>query len=173
MVGNPAHSRGLKLGDHCGPFQPRPFYDSMINSAKILLPAIFKGTSSQMLGLCTHCKMTIVLCSTVELIQKSWKLGQWLLITFRYELVLTFIFCLHGIRSLWYDLLVHYPVYIMVYHSCYCPQENFFDFLPIYFSWYKKTTFQMVLPLSCDPFLPVNLSKNIFFVKRKMIFTML
>ena len=21
---------GLKLGDHCGPFQPRPFYDSMI-----------------------------------------------------------------------------------------------------------------------------------------------
>ena len=22
---------GLKLGDHCGPFQPRPFYDSMID----------------------------------------------------------------------------------------------------------------------------------------------
>ena len=21
---------GLKLGDHCGPFQPRPFYDCMI-----------------------------------------------------------------------------------------------------------------------------------------------
>jgi len=21
---------GLKLGDHCGPFQPRPFYDSVI-----------------------------------------------------------------------------------------------------------------------------------------------
>jgi len=21
---------GLKLDDHCGPFQPRPFYDSMI-----------------------------------------------------------------------------------------------------------------------------------------------
>ena len=21
---------GLKLSDHCGPFQPRPFYDSMI-----------------------------------------------------------------------------------------------------------------------------------------------
>ena len=21
---------GLKLGDHCGPFQPRPFYDSMV-----------------------------------------------------------------------------------------------------------------------------------------------
>ena len=30
VVGNPAHSRGLKLDDHCGPFQPRPFYDSMI-----------------------------------------------------------------------------------------------------------------------------------------------
>ena len=30
VVGDPAHSRGLKLNDHCGPFQPRPFYDSMI-----------------------------------------------------------------------------------------------------------------------------------------------
>ena len=30
VVGDPAHSRGLKLGGHCGPFQPRPFYDSMI-----------------------------------------------------------------------------------------------------------------------------------------------
>ena len=29
MPGDPAHSRGLKLDDHCGPFQPRPFYDSM------------------------------------------------------------------------------------------------------------------------------------------------
>ena len=30
LVGDPAHSRGLKLHDHCGPFQPRPSYDSMI-----------------------------------------------------------------------------------------------------------------------------------------------
>jgi len=29
VVGDPAHSRGLKLDDHCGPCQPRPFYDSM------------------------------------------------------------------------------------------------------------------------------------------------
>ena len=29
MVGDPAHSRGLEHDDHCGPFQPRPFYDSM------------------------------------------------------------------------------------------------------------------------------------------------
>ena len=29
VVGDPAHSRGLKLDDHCGPFQPRPFYDSI------------------------------------------------------------------------------------------------------------------------------------------------
>jgi len=28
VAGDPAHSRGLKLDDHCGPFQPRPFYDS-------------------------------------------------------------------------------------------------------------------------------------------------
>ena len=30
VVGGPAHSRGLKLHDRCGPFQPRPFYGSMI-----------------------------------------------------------------------------------------------------------------------------------------------
>jgi len=28
MVGNPAHSRGLEPGDHCGPLQPRPFCGS-------------------------------------------------------------------------------------------------------------------------------------------------
>ena len=27
---------GLKLEDHCGPFQPRPFYDSMIPSFWII-----------------------------------------------------------------------------------------------------------------------------------------
>ena len=27
--GDSAHSRGLKLDDHCGPFQLRPFYVSM------------------------------------------------------------------------------------------------------------------------------------------------
>jgi len=26
LIGDPAHSRGLKLDEHCGPFQPRPFY---------------------------------------------------------------------------------------------------------------------------------------------------
>jgi len=30
LVGDPAHSRGLELEEHCGPFQPRPFYHSMI-----------------------------------------------------------------------------------------------------------------------------------------------
>ena len=30
VVGDPAHSRGLKLNDHCGPFQPRLLCDSMI-----------------------------------------------------------------------------------------------------------------------------------------------
>ena len=29
LVGDPAHSRGLELDEHCGPFQPRPFCDSM------------------------------------------------------------------------------------------------------------------------------------------------
>ena len=30
VVGGPARSRGLELHDHCGPFQPRSFCDSMI-----------------------------------------------------------------------------------------------------------------------------------------------
>ena len=30
VVGDPAHSRGLELNDHCGPFLPRPFYDPML-----------------------------------------------------------------------------------------------------------------------------------------------
>jgi len=30
LVGDPAHSRGLELDEHCGPFQPRLFYESMI-----------------------------------------------------------------------------------------------------------------------------------------------
>jgi len=25
VVGDPAHSRGLELDEHCGPLQPRPF----------------------------------------------------------------------------------------------------------------------------------------------------
>ena len=33
-------ARGLKLDDHCGPFQPRPFYDSMIRLSPQLLQAI-------------------------------------------------------------------------------------------------------------------------------------
>ena len=30
VIGDPAHSRGLELDEHCGPLQPRPFYDSPI-----------------------------------------------------------------------------------------------------------------------------------------------
>ena len=30
LVGDPAHRRGLKLNDHCGPFQPRPLYDFVL-----------------------------------------------------------------------------------------------------------------------------------------------
>ena len=33
VVGYPAHNRGVELDDHCGPFQLRPFYDSMISGA--------------------------------------------------------------------------------------------------------------------------------------------
>ena len=38
VVGDPAHSRGVKLGDLCGPFQPRPFYDN--NSNKDLVVSL-------------------------------------------------------------------------------------------------------------------------------------
>jgi len=30
LVGDPAHSRELELDDHCGPFQPRPFYGMIL-----------------------------------------------------------------------------------------------------------------------------------------------
>ena len=30
LVGDPAHSRGLERDENCGPFQPRPVYDSMM-----------------------------------------------------------------------------------------------------------------------------------------------
>lgn len=32
VAGSPAHTRGLKQDDRCGPFQPRPYYDSMGHS---------------------------------------------------------------------------------------------------------------------------------------------
>ena len=38
LVGTLPVSGGLKLGDHCGPFQPRPFYDSMIYPPKLPAP---------------------------------------------------------------------------------------------------------------------------------------
>jgi len=34
LVGDPAHSRGLERDEHCGPSQPRPFYDSMFPNRK-------------------------------------------------------------------------------------------------------------------------------------------
>ena len=43
VVCDPAHSRGLKPDEHCGPFQPRPFYDSMIHEVS---NDIHKGKSN-------------------------------------------------------------------------------------------------------------------------------
>ena len=44
VVGDPAHSRGLKLDDHRGSFQPRPFYDSMsyLSYCTIFLCAVLR-----------------------------------------------------------------------------------------------------------------------------------
>ena len=52
VVGHPVHSRGLKRGNHCGPFQPRPFCDSMKGSptakaskGKVQMPfSVFSGS---------------------------------------------------------------------------------------------------------------------------------
>jgi len=33
----------LKLDGHCGPFQPRPFYDSMVISNQVLFPEMTYG----------------------------------------------------------------------------------------------------------------------------------
>jgi len=35
LVGDPAHSRGLELDEHCGPFQPRPSCDSFHDSINV------------------------------------------------------------------------------------------------------------------------------------------
>ena len=38
---------GLKFHDHCGPFQPRPFYDSMIKTFHLYCSNDFLGTTQQ------------------------------------------------------------------------------------------------------------------------------
>ena len=35
VVGDPARSRGLERGEHCGPFQARPFCDSVIGGISL------------------------------------------------------------------------------------------------------------------------------------------
>ena len=47
---------GLKLSDHCGPFQPRPFYDSMIHRPPSGLPVlILASLSCRRVGLKPPC----------------------------------------------------------------------------------------------------------------------
>ena len=50
VVGTPAHGRGLKLDDHCGPFQHRTFYDSII-----ILAAVNRGFGNTHL---LHCRVS-------------------------------------------------------------------------------------------------------------------
>ena len=50
VVGNPAHSRGLKPDDHRGSFQPRPFHDSMISKQKLLMKHNICPNIQHMLG---------------------------------------------------------------------------------------------------------------------------
>ena len=51
---------GLKLDDHCGPFQPRPFYDSMILSI-LKLPEKSIHCMGKVKGCCEHPTGTEVL----------------------------------------------------------------------------------------------------------------
>jgi len=57
LVGDPARSRGLELDEHCGPFQPRPFYDSTI-----LPPAQDPGAGTQLVG---HAHIPTVLATAL------------------------------------------------------------------------------------------------------------
>jgi len=64
VVGDPAHSRGLKLDDHCGPFQPRPFYDSMIHPIRSIERNLLKQQQQQQKLSKIHSKMKMALAVT-------------------------------------------------------------------------------------------------------------
>ena len=71
-VGDPAHSRGLERDDHCGPFQPRPFYDSTTFTApaRSTQPACAQDGSSCAMAqtsLLGHPKEPLSRCSVVFL----------------------------------------------------------------------------------------------------------
>jgi len=44
LVGDPAHSRGLEPDEHCGPFHPRPFYESVKLVSLDILDALAPNT---------------------------------------------------------------------------------------------------------------------------------
>jgi len=50
VVVDPEHSRGLKLNDHCGPFQPRPFYHSMISVKNVKATTLLIGKDQPQRG---------------------------------------------------------------------------------------------------------------------------
>jgi len=59
LVGDPAHSRGLEWDEHCGPFQPRPFCDSLTRTLQLplgtqLLQALKSQQESQALSFPMH-----------------------------------------------------------------------------------------------------------------------
>jgi len=65
VVGDPAHSRGLKPDDHCGPFQPRPSYDLMKN---LLQMQVFPGTDDDL------SQVTEFLEQELQLILYPWRI---------------------------------------------------------------------------------------------------
>ena len=91
--GIPAYSRGLELGDRKGPFQPKPFYDSMILrwvGQKVLwYPTFFLKTSmvfilflpwSQLLLHKYLCHIDVKLCGQAQMPHSHSKAvgaGQW------------------------------------------------------------------------------------------------
>ena len=66
VVGDPIRSRGLKLDDRYGPFQPRPFYDSMVAQLKFLLQSLGQLSHLQTYRQHTHKVQHGCLCSTLR-----------------------------------------------------------------------------------------------------------
>jgi len=50
VVGDPAHSRGLKLDDHCGRFQPKLLYDSMKSLKVCIKNAVYIVLEKRVIG---------------------------------------------------------------------------------------------------------------------------
>jgi len=63
----PAHGRGLELDDLLGPFQPKPFYDSMIVAGKGCPQGHKDGSKIQLTLNCDNNVVQIVLLISISI----------------------------------------------------------------------------------------------------------